>query len=934
VGDIAQAGNWEYMKVIDTIDWVNMMMAVADYPNQGVACVYANHTAAGIVRGTPDRDVFCRESTDRGVTWQPSYSITNYDNGTEGSTNHGDATFESHCMFDSEGDLHAYFFAIPTSANPYFDGYFNAVDQFTANLYHWEKTAVPSQCDIVKIANGNFMNPDMLTGGINRLVCGFGGSNSNYMSWATMGECDGKLYLAWSQIHERANRYPWQEMVVNTGDAPLDDCSLDGNKGGMANWEILMSVARLETSGLWDYPRNISNTYRPDCGLPGDPEAQTVCASEWKPQMERLALNETGLALTWPQTAIVDMSPGGNYAGGWYLNMQYMDDQYPGPGYWGDANAQGTLFRNPPPTWNSEKWIRLACVEPIEASRIATEPTVIEWPEWVPLGSTEQQLVRVLNEGNVELNITQIGTVGGSWLSASEAPSQVSPWVIPAGVIHTDTFFININATGISQTTWLDGYVWLKSDAVNSDSITISLHILAATHVEPAVWDTVKTHEWMYEPALNPTGACVGLAVGNAGELGLGGWGTVNLDYIDAAPNMPLANQECDTTVGKTALYLVSSSPYVILATNSSGGGAEMTQVFNDLSQADETGFDPTNVKGSITGGVTAGGEYDSVYTGRFVNRDTSIAMERIVYGPRSATPATDIMNFVIVYTKVYSADGAAHSHMTLGNAADWDLPADVYNHNMGGVHTGGNFVYVQGHDTLGHDWDCSHDGRYATEAFGGGYTSAELVANACANSTTHNSNGVYQAIMVDTSAMRDGTPLVPSQPNPLLWWQTAGVSGLHIDQVPDTGMDLCTFVTYKYDYSLGATDTLHYWTVMTTTPVGGTLTQLASQVSYARNWYTSTVRGCDVGCCVGRVGDANGSHEAEPDEVTLGDIMLMVDVKFISGDCTKLACVEEADVNQDGLSSPTCEDHVTLGDIMVLVDHLFISNAPLKACL
>jgi len=85
--------------------------------------------------------------------------------------------------------------------------------------------------------------------------------------------------------------------------------------------------------------------------------------------------------------------------------------------------------------------------------------------------------------------------------------------------------------------------------------------------------------------------------------------------------------------------------------------------------------------------------------------------------------------------------------------------------------------------------------------------------------------------------------------------------------------------------------------------------------------------------CCVGRVGDANGDGEY-PDEVTLGDIMLLVDVKFISGDCSRLPCIAEADVNQDGAIVPTCEDHVTLGDIMTLVDFLFISNTPLKECL
>ena len=91
-----------------------------------------------------------------------------------------------------------------------------------------------------------------------------------------------------------------------------------------------------------------------------------------------------------------------------------------------------------------------------------------------------------------------------------------------------------------------------------------------------------------------------------------------------------------------------------------------------------------------------------------------------------------------------------------------------------------------------------------------------------------------------------------------------------------------------------------------------------------------------DCPCCIGRVGDANGSHEPT-DEVTLGDIMLMVDVKFISGDCSKLTCLTEADVTQDGGATPNCDDHVTLGDIMTLVDFLFITGpetATLPDCL
>jgi len=78
--------------------------------------------------------------------------------------------------------------------------------------------------------------------------------------------------------------------------------------------------------------------------------------------------------------------------------------------------------------------------------------------------------------------------------------------------------------------------------------------------------------------------------------------------------------------------------------------------------------------------------------------------------------------------------------------------------------------------------------------------------------------------------------------------------------------------------------------------------------------------------CCVGRVGDANGQGDY-PDEVSLGDIMLMIDAKFISGDCSKLPCIAEADVTQDGGANPNCDDHVTLGDIMTLVDFLFITG-------
>jgi hypothetical protein len=84
--------------------------------------------------------------------------------------------------------------------------------------------------------------------------------------------------------------------------------------------------------------------------------------------------------------------------------------------------------------------------------------------------------------------------------------------------------------------------------------------------------------------------------------------------------------------------------------------------------------------------------------------------------------------------------------------------------------------------------------------------------------------------------------------------------------------------------------------------------------------------------CCMGRVGDANGVGGDEP---TIGDVSVMIDALFISNDWNLLQCLEEADINQSGGSSPTSDD-ITIGDISILIDYLFITGPSLglPACL
>jgi len=918
LGDLASDNSWSSGVIVDSVMQVYATNGVTIFPspNSGRVCIsYSNPGFYGtLLNNIYDTDIFYRESTDYGLTWGPKVNVTNYKNALDGDPAHFKGWVESPCFYDSNDDLHIIWTGTPTSANPYFDG-FNWND-FDTDVYHWAR----SSDEIVRFAKGTYLNDDMLTGSVNTLHCGFGNQYAGYIAFIWLSECDGKLYAIWNQYH------PW----LNYGDYNiqpelLTDCAYTGERLSMANWEIMMSVASIESSSLWDPPRHISNTFTPDCGLAGDPDASGPCGNEYKPAVEKYALDETGLDLYWPEDAIVDLTPEGEpaYSGGWYLNLEYIDDQFPG------SFVRESRASNDFGSLNSEKWVRLACVEPVEASIIAISPRNINWPQWVELGQSNSVPLTVINEGNVTLNVSQIGTDddGGGWLSVTENPTPTSPFQVTAGVVNTATFDIVMDATGLSQTTWLDGLIWLKSDAANTDSIALSIHVLAADAVEPVAWDTVMTHENMFEVYFDPEGECIALAVGNFGELGYGALtqGGVNMDYGESG-------LECGGRQ-RDSIYLYGATAFTILADDASGTNAVLTQVQTDASQGDETGFDPIGDKGSIAGGLGTGvngKDYDSVYTGKFVNRDTTIAMERIVYGPRSADPANETINFVVIYTKVYSGDGQAHNHVTIGNACDWDVPAENPPDNTSGVSSGG-FVWVRGTDTTGVLSCQSHTNRYGTEAFGGGYTSTEWQGNNCINgSTFHSANVLYQILMVDTTAYRDGTPLVPAQPNPLVWWTETGVPGLNADA---TTQDQAIWFTYVHDYDLGATDTLHYWTVMSSVR-NGTLADLEAQVSYAKCWYTETVRGCDCGCCVGRVGDANGQSGDEP---TISDISVLIDAKFITGTCVgKIPCLAEGDTNQSGGSEPTCDD-ITISDISILIDYLFITgpeNATLKTCL
>jgi hypothetical protein len=86
--------------------------------------------------------------------------------------------------------------------------------------------------------------------------------------------------------------------------------------------------------------------------------------------------------------------------------------------------------------------------------------------------------------------------------------------------------------------------------------------------------------------------------------------------------------------------------------------------------------------------------------------------------------------------------------------------------------------------------------------------------------------------------------------------------------------------------------------------------------------WTLGTV--VSTGCCVGKIGDVNNSGgDGIP---TISDVSMLIDALFITGNCSKIVCIAEADANQSGGADPICAS-LTISDISTLIDYLFITG-------
>lgn len=361
--------------------------------------------------------------------------------------------------------------------------------------------------------------------------------------------------------------------------------------------------------------------------------------------------------------------------------------------------------------------------------------------------------------------------------------------------------------------------------------------------------------------------SCIELIVTNTGNFGRQAQGGANLDYLGSG--------ECDPGAD---VYVYDGSPVVGYI---SGSDTIVNYaIFSTQSFILVDNMNPT--ESTVT---TA--EYDVYKTGSCVTQDSTLVIETRWWAPKQP----DSCQFVIQQMRVFSFDGQTHSGLTIGVAVDWDVPNDGYADNWAGYGQTQKLLYLQGYEVDGAGCQ-PNDARYAGQAFLAYYVNDSTQLN-----TAIQPYGAYtEDNAVYVWPQNDFLPgeLYTNMQNPGYHYYP-GLSDLHA---------VTTFLT---DYTLDASDTVVFFTALSTVR-NGTLNDLRSNIDKARAWLVNRLGWT---CCTGVRGNANGDPG---DEINVSDLTYLVDYLFQGGQPPE--CFEEADFDGDGM--------VNIADLTRMVDYLF----------
>jgi hypothetical protein len=571
-------------------------------------------------------------------------------------------------LIDTNGDLHVSWSGPAWPEDPAADGW----SGFYNRLFMWSENL-----DAIRtVASAEWSTP-----AVDTLIECVTGAWNMAISKMQVSECDGKLYVLWTQHLDPPNGI-------------YDDCAFraDGGNGdavGATNGELFIAVS--DDYGLtFDAPRNITNSYSKDC----DPANGGLdCDADNWPSMARYGRANVG-GENWSGAVVVD--PSGSFAGDSYLDVQYIHDVDAG----GIVQNEGT--------WQNAdvNWFRLACVEPVPNPQIILSRSAVQFPTWAKPGQSISLDLSIENTGNQDLSystsVEMDNNAGMNWMSLSGFSG-----LTPSGCLNTEDGLIGLG----SATTTIGGYtgrlIFTSNAPTSPDTIPVTFTV--ADTIIPMEFDTVES-------------ACLALVVANTGNYGNGGGGP-SMDWV-------FSGAECDTT-GAADVYLYDGSP--VISWIDGVDTVAYWSIFGDGWLA-TNGFKATGLGDDAACKGTGGsGAYNYYVSGKFVTPDSTIGMSKTWVASTNAGNC----DFIIQKLSIWSEDGTAKSGLAIGEAIDWDIPSDSGAQNTDGFSPIPNLIYQSGAE-FGVDTVCQDsDTRHGGVAFFEGYTNGTLSQSAPAGAYT-----------------------------------------------------------------------------------------------------------------------------------------------------------------------------------------------------
>ena len=368
---------------------------------------------------------------------------------------------------------------------------------------------------------------------------------------------------------------------------------------------------------------------------------------------------------------------------------------------------------------------------------------------------------------------------------------------------------------------------------------------------------------------------------GNFGNSGSGGSGGANMAYSHTT--------DCDPSA---TTYLYEGSP-VVAYLSGLDTVATMSIFTSSQTAINVSGGNPMQPTQTTS-------DFDKFGSGTFVSADSTIGIEKLYWAPKAA----DSSQFIIQATKVYSFDGGTHSGLTIGEVIDWDVPSDVGSSNNSGVNSTLNLVYQIGVESVNEPGECQDNNlRYSGMAWLGYYSNdtCALVTNETAHGGFALDNSTY--VYPNNGFLQGQLYARMQQPGFAAWGSGA--------------TDLFSGLAYHNNRTVGAGDTLVYYTALITMRQGSVAT-LQTEVAKAKAWLLNHLRpACVANCCSGTTGNVNESVLESPD---LSDLSLLI-AYLTQTPRPILLCDDEANVN--------ALDSIDLSDLSLLIAYLTQTPRP-----